>query len=159
MKEAKPEPTPLERAMRLLARRGHSAAELAAKLRRAGVPPREAAAAVEECRRLGFINDEIYASDCAAMLADRGCGSFKIKLELRKRGVAGHTAEALENLDTSELDRAVEAARYKRRLLTREPDPRKVREKIWRFLISRGFAPGVVRDAAERACRDEEETE
>ena len=144
----------LERAVRYLAARGHSEAELVAKLHRAGYSGGETAAAVAECRRLGFLNDELYARDCAEMLASRGCGSRKILLELRRRGVAGLAEEATAELVDGEADRAMECARYKLRLLSRETDPRKRREKLWRFLLSRGFPPDIVREAAENALRE-----
>ncbi len=150
-KSPRPEPKPLERAFRYLALRGHSAVELERKLLRAGVSPDDAARAVAECRRLGFINDELYAQDCASSLAARGLGNARIKYDLRKRGVGEFTENALDELDETELDRAVEAARGKRRLLRRESDPRKLREKLYRYLIGRGFSPGVIRDAVERS--------
>ncbi len=40
----------------------------------------------------------------------------------------------------SEAQRAREALEYKLRLLARETDPHKKREKAFRFLLSRGFS-------------------
>ncbi len=153
-----PSPRPsvpaLERAIRYLAVRGHSETELAAKLRRAGYSGGEISAAVAECRRLGFLNDELYARDCAGMLAARGCGSRKILLELRRRGVADLAEEATAELAEGEADRARDCARFKLRLLSRENDPCKRREKLWRFLLSRGFPPDIVREAVEDVLRE-----
>lgn len=153
----RPEPTPMDRALRLLTQRGHSAAELMTKLRRAGIPERTAEATINECRRLGFINDELFARDCAAMLAARGCGRLKIRADLKRRGVAEQSAEAIAELEESELERAIEAAQFKRRLLNREKDPRKLREKLWRFLLGRGFTPDIVRDAVTKTSQESPE--
>ncbi len=61
MKKDTPEPTALEKAMTYLSRRGHSEAELSAKLHRAGFGRFEISHALEECRRLGLVNDELFA--------------------------------------------------------------------------------------------------
>ncbi|MGE4565656.1 MAG: regulatory protein RecX [Victivallaceae bacterium] len=147
---------PLERAYRILAGRGHSEAELAAKLRRAGVSAADIERVIAECRKHGFLNDELFSSDCAGALAGRGFGMAKIRHELRRRGVGEYTETATEDLQESELERAIDAARRKRRLLTRESDPRKLYEKVCRYLLSRGFSPGVTREAFRRSGEAEE---
>ncbi len=149
--------SPMEKVMRWLSRRGYSGQELAEKLRRAGVDEFSAEKTVEECRRLGFVNDELFARDCAGVLASRGCGRLRIKADLRRRGVSEYAPEVLEELEESELERAVEAARFKRRLLARETDSRKLREKLWRFLLGRGFTPDTVREAVRLSGLDDEE--
>ncbi len=138
----------MERAMRMLGRRGYSGAELTDRLRRQGLSAEAAENTVEECRRLGFVNDELYARDYASVLAARGCGRLRIKANLRSRGVADYAGDVLSELADSELERAAEAAAFKMRLLRGEKDPRKLREKLWRFLCSRGFTPDIVRQAA-----------
>ena len=66
---------PLEKAMRLLSVRSYSERELMKKLRLAKIPAREAAEAVAECRRRGYLNDELLAEDYAHALVNRGSGS------------------------------------------------------------------------------------
>jgi len=151
---AKKEATPMELAVRYLARQSFSAATLTQRLRRAGVSESDAEAVVADCTRLGFVNDELYARDCVDMLASRGCGKLKIRNELKRRGVASEAPEAMSALPETELERAMDAASYKRRLLNRESDPRKLREKLWRFLISRGFTPDIIREAVRRTGED-----
>ncbi len=153
---AKKELSPLDRAFRLLAIRGHSEAELAAKLRRAQVSDADIERVIADCRNYGFLNDELFSADCAEMLAGRGYGQAKIKHELRRRGVGEFAEAAAEELRPGELDRATEAARYKRKLLTRENDPRKLYEKVCRFLLSRGFSPSITREAFRRSGEPEE---
>ena len=159
MNRSQQEPSALEKAMNYLSRRGHSEAELAAKLHRAGFGKFEISHALQECRRLGLINDELFARDCAEMLSCRGCGNYRIRRDLAKRGVAEFAASAIEELPESEARRELEAARFKLRLLIRETDPRKKREKLYRFLAGRGFSPASVRQALDRLRAEEDHPE
>lgn len=143
--------SPLERAMRLLSIRSFSECELLTKLRRAGVVPADAEAAVAECRRRGYLNDELLAEDCAHALSARGSGARLIRMRLRNRGLsAEHVAAALEKTADLEIDSARRALDYKLRMLAKESDPRRKREKAFRFLAARGFSASVIRDLFSR---------
>ena len=126
--------TPLERAMRLLSIRSYSERELLSKLGRAGVAVEEAQAAVTECRRRGYLNDELLAEDFAHALSARGSGARLIRLRLRNRGlVAEHVEAALEKTADLEFEAARRALDYKLRMLTRENDPRKSGRRCFVF--------------------------
>lgn len=143
--------SPLERAMRLLSVRSYSEQELMLKLRRAGVAVAEAQTAVAECRRRGYLNDELLAEDFAHALSARGSGSRLIRLRLRNRGLAAeHVETALEKTAELESGAARRALEYKLRMLSKEKDPRKKREKAFRFLVSRGFSLAVIRELFEK---------
>ncbi len=138
--------SPLEAALRMLDRRAFSERELAARLRRAGYSPAQCAEAVSECRRRGFINDELLAEDCTGLLYSRGSGSRMIKLKLRRRGLSAAAVEnALREHGELEPEAARAALEQKWRTLSRENDPRRKRDKALRFLIGRGFPPELVR--------------
>ena len=82
----------------------------------------------------------------------------RIRLALRKRGIPAELQEEpLEAAAETEAERASEALAYKLRLLARETDPRRKREKAFRFLIGRGFSCESCRTALERADFDPEE--
>ena len=149
----KPRISATERALNHLARRGFSEAELAIRLRRAGYSAGETAAAIAECRRLGYLNDELFARDCAALLAARGQGDRKIRIELRKRGVAAFADDSLAAIEIDETERALRAGETKLRLLADETDPRKKRDKLLRFLAARGFSADAVYAAADQLLR------
>ena len=51
-----------------------------------------------ECIRLGLINDEMYARDYGEVLAARGLGSRRIRVELSRRGVAEFAGDVVEEL-------------------------------------------------------------
>ena len=77
---------------------------------------------------------------------NRGSGSRLVKLQLRKRGLSAEYVEtALEKTAGLEPGAARRALEYKLRLLSRETDPRKKREKAFRFLVGRGFSMDVIR--------------
>ena len=154
----KPKKSAMEKAMRLLSRRALSERELLNKLFAAGYPFREARDAVAECRKRGYVNDEAFAADYTELLAGRCLGGRRIRLALRKRGIPAELQEEpLEAAAETEAERASEALAYKLRLLARETDPRRKREKAFRFLIGRGFSCESCRTALERADFDPEE--
>ena len=148
MFEAKPLPriSALDKALKILSTSPVTEAELRRKLFRAGYPEILVEQAVEECRRHNYINDELLASDCAEYLTMRGTGSRLVRLKLRRRGLSAELVnEAVENTDP---EMELEAARYaldcKLRLLSREKDYRKKKEKAFRFLVSRGYTSDVI---------------
>ena len=154
----KPKKSAMEKAMRLLSRRALSERELLNKLCAAGYPFREARDAVAECRKRGYVNDEAFAADYTELLAGRCLGGRRIRLALRMRGFPAELRdEPLEAAAETEAERASEALAYKLRLLARETDPRRKREKAFRFLVGRGFSCESCRTALERADFDPEE--
>lgn len=132
------------RALRLLASREHSRAELARKL----APHSGSQAALEgvldalEAKRQ--LSDERYAEERTRRLA-RKYGAARIRRELRAKGVAEETAERMAAAaGESELERAraILARKYRAHAATREERARRAR-----FLQSRGFSYGVIRRA------------
>ncbi len=83
----------LERSVRALARRDHSAAALKAKLERAGVSASAREDAVDTLERAGYVDDGRFARDRAARLAERGYGDEWIRADLGTQGVADELVE------------------------------------------------------------------
>ncbi len=130
-------------ALRLLARREHSARELRAKLRARGYPAAAAAAALRRLREDGMQSDARYAEERARALVARGCGSLRVAADLAGRGVpAAAAAAAVAAARDGELERARAALRAR---------PGRSREQALRFLAGRGFPAGVARAAAGSA--------
>ncbi|HUJ87036.1 MAG TPA: recombination regulator RecX [Burkholderiales bacterium] len=130
------------RALRLLARREHSRAELARKL----APRAESAAALErlldELAHNKQLSDERYAEARAHRLA-RKYGVARIVHDLRAKGVAEHTAaSATAGASADEIGRAREILRRKYALPATTLEERARRA---RFLQSRGFSHEVIR--------------
>jgi len=148
----KPKISAMEKAMRLLSRRPLTERELWERLRKAEYPSSEIRDAVAECRKHGYVNDRQFAADYTEQLAARGLGGRRISQALYKRGISAELREEpLEEAAVTEAERAAEALAYKLRLLARESDPRKKREKAFRFLVSRGFSIDSCRAAIDAA--------
>lgn len=136
----------LEKAMDLLALRPLTGAELRSKLKTANrYTEEEIADAIDICTARGYLNDELLASDAARYLNSGGRGRGIIRKKLRARGVDDDlVSRAIEEITPEEeYEAALSAAAGKMRLLTREKDMRKKREKLFRFLFSRGFPPSL----------------
>ena len=100
----------VERALRALARRDHSASSLRAKLARAGLPESAQEAAVGRLAQAGYVDDGRYACERARRLADRGYGNEWIRADLERQGVDRETAEAAISPLEPERERALRAA-------------------------------------------------
>jgi regulatory protein len=129
------------RALRLLARREHSRAELARKL----APHAESAEALnrllDDLQSRKQLCDERYAEERARTLS-RKYGGARIRQDLRARGVADETARAFAaGSDAEEFLRA--KAILERRYRTPAATPQE-RARRARFLHGRGFSYQVI---------------
>lgn len=101
-----PEERVVDRAVRALARRDHSAESLRAKLARAGVPEDAQNDALETLERAGYVDDARFARARAEQLAARGYGDEWIRADLDAQGVAAEpAADAIARLEP-EAERA-----------------------------------------------------
>ena len=144
MDKREPKHSAFEQALRFLDRKALSEKELTDKLNRFSYTPKEIADAVTRCRERKFINDHLMIEDCRDALFARGNGSRLIKMKLLRRGL--NSAEIAAKLaDTADQENSAcsAAAEAKLKTLARENDPRKKREKLFRFLAARGFPPAV----------------
>lgn len=136
----------MEKAMRLLSHRALSAAELQTKLLRAGYTPEESADAVEQCKHRRYLDDTQLAADYVELLRSRNAAKRLICRKLQQRGLAAEIAEGVpeDDPEEAEISAGRRALAQKWRLLSRESDPRKKREKAFRFMAGRGFAPSLI---------------
>ncbi|MFQ5747552.1 MAG: regulatory protein RecX [Gemmatimonadota bacterium] len=152
--------SPLELALRHLAVRTRSRAELERHLRRRGVPPESIPSVVEHCAELGYVDDRAFA---AAFVRDRirlrPRGIARLRSELRAKGVDAEDAEAgirmaFEELGVTEgsLLEAAAAGRW-RALRALAPPVR--RRRLAAYLLRRGFPPPDVRRVVAGLSRDE----
>lgn len=141
--KSKPEPGELcERALRLLARREHSRAELARKLGQAGFVQDEIGPLLDEFEGKNWLSDRRFAESYVADHRARA-GSIKLAYDLRQRGVPDSIIEASLNENrSSELARAREIWRKKFSL---PPTGAAEKAKQLRFLQGRGFSMDIIR--------------
>jgi regulatory protein len=147
----KRQPTLRERALRLLARREHSRAELSRKLRAHDAQEGELEALLDELARRKQLSDERYAESRAHALS-RKFGAARIAQELRAKGVAKGVADgAAAAARSTELERARAVWLRKFR---RPAESREERARQMRFLQSRGFSFDAIRAVIRGADED-----
>jgi regulatory protein len=136
------EATLRERALRLLARREHSRAELAKKLKAHAETEDGLDALLDDLSRRRLLSDERYAESRALVLS-RKFGAARIALDLRTRGVDADLADqVLKAARVTEVERAREVWRKKFR---GTPETLEERARQMRFLQSRGFSFDAIR--------------
>ena len=146
-----PDLTLRERALRLLARREHSRAELARKLRPNVAPEDDLEALLDDLSKRKQLSDERYA-DSRANTLSRKFGSARIVQELRAKGLDKGLAES-----AAAAARATEVERAKivwTKKFRAAPGTREERAKQMRFLQSRGFSFDAIRAVIKDADED-----
>ena len=136
--------TPAElkaRALRFLARREHSRAELSRKL----APHAESAEALlfllDDLEKRRQLSDERYAEVRSHWMA-RKYGAAKIRQDLKAKGVADAVVDRVSSAGELERAKAILARKYRDAASTREEKARRMR-----FLQSRGFSYDTIRSA------------
>lgn len=139
-------------AVGLLARREHSARELAAKLGQRGVLAEVAAAVLQRLQAERLQSDERFAEGYLRQRSEKGYGPERIRGELRERGVGDsiisasfHNAEQDEGVDWFELATRAYAKKFGRRPIEDIKD----RAKRQRFMQYRGFSHEQIAEAIE----------
>ena len=134
------------RALRLLARREHTRAELAGKLAGDAASAEELDALLAQLEGRKQLSDERYAEARAHRLS-RKFGALRVRRELVAKGVEKEAAARFAaDVEKSDLQRARSILARKYRTLATTPSERARRT---RFLLSRGFAGEVIRRALD----------
>ncbi|MBK9160490.1 MAG: recombination regulator RecX [Nitrosomonadales bacterium] len=144
----KPEPGLRTRALKLLARREYSRAELRDRLSHAqtdedsGPPsPEQVDALLDDLVERGWLSDARAAAQLVHARRDR-FGTRRIAHELRQKGIAENLiADTLPELKESELEAAQEVWQKKFGVA---PHEAKEKARQVRFLQSRGFSMDVI---------------
>jgi regulatory protein len=133
---AKAVPSLRARAMRLLARREHSRAELERKLSHIAHEGDDVGTVIEELAQRGWLSDARYAEQTVRAKARR-FGPLKVAHELRAKGVADEAIEAAFRL--AGADGAADIERVWRTRFSATPNNDRERARQVRFLQGRGF--------------------
>ncbi len=140
----------MDTAVRLLAPRQHTEAELRRKLGKRGVDPETVDAVLAECRDRKYVDDAATARFYLAELIRKDYGVNRVREAMRGKGFDEALIDAIADEYAGSADErgaARKALAKKRPALAREPDPRKRREKAYRFLAGKGFTGEVIRVA------------
>jgi regulatory protein len=136
-------------AVRILTHRDHSKYELRQKLRQRGFTSKVIDTVVVECERFGYIDDKRTARIYILQLKRKCFGKRYIQQALKRKRLSGAAIEKIlsENYPgADEYEHAGRLLEKKMKTFERVADLKKRREKIYRFLYSRGFSTTVIRD-------------
>ena len=129
------------RALKALSQREHSRAELLKKLKPHAGPEDDLPALLDQLTEHGWISEARVAQSVVHRRAGR-LGAGRLKQELQAKGLAPElVSSTVAELAQTELARAV--AVWQKKFGVPASDP-KTRATQARFLLGRGFAPGVV---------------
>ena len=152
-----------EYALRVLARRAHSAGELRQKLLRRAASAADVSATLTKLREYGLADDRKFSETFASSrLQNSGFGRFRVLRELRAKRVAPAVAEkAVGNVfaDTSE-EQLIEQflnRKYRTRNLTEFLQDNKNLASVYRRLRTAGFSSGAAMAALKRHSRRAED--
>lgn len=135
--------TAWDSALRMLSVRAHCINELRKKLIKKNFSSETVLRVMNECARLGLVDDAKFAKAYIEELISGGKGRRVIRKKLFCRGVPNELIDRLMEDSFSEDDELAAAAvaiRKKTPSLKREPDPRKRREKLFRYMAGKGFS-------------------
>ena len=132
-------PFAMEKAVALLAMRPRTQQEIADALRKNAYPERTIARVMARLDEAGYINDSDFAEQWAASRTNKGMGSRRIRMELRRKGVGSEAIdEALSAIDEDDLlSGALKAAR--KAASGKDLFDPKDRQKILAALARRGY--------------------
>ena len=131
-----------QRAVRLLARREHTRAELAGKLAALG-SQEEIDAVLAELARSGLLSDARYAEAYVRSNAAR-FGDARLRQALRRKGIDGELIEAQLGRGDAADELARARAVWARKYSVLPADAREWARQA-RFLQGRGFGSGIIR--------------
>ena len=139
------------RALRYLAGREHSRAELERKLKAHEETPGQLAQVLDELQAKDVISEARVVESVIHRRASR-FGAARIKYELLNKGLGAEAvAEAVNRLKGSELERA--QVIWRKKFDGPAPDAA-ARAKQMRFLAARGFGGDVIRRVLSQADED-----
>jgi regulatory protein len=139
----------LNAAVRILTHRDHSKYELKQKLQQRGFASEVIDTVILACERLNYIDDKRTARVYISQLKRKRFGIRHIRMALKKKRLYGVAIEdiLLDNYaKTEERKNADKLLEKKMKTFKREEDLKKRRDKIYRFLYSRGFNKDIIAD-------------
>lgn len=141
-----------------LAHKPRTEEEVRRKLRRRDVPAFVINDVITRLHELEYLDDEAYAHDYAHnRFSSKKYGPVRIRRELEKRGIDRDLAEAAVDTLFAEEDVIAAAwdhaeSRWPR--LADEEDPRRRRQKMYRYLRRRGFRSDTIRPILDELERN-----
>lgn len=150
-----------ELSFRLLARRMHSVLELKRKLIKKKFPPASVEETVTELVDRNYLDDKKFAEKYSEeKLKNNKTGIIKIKAELIQRGVDKGIIEIVlakyENSDTVLKNALLIAQKKMSSIQYSKATDQKKKEKLFRFLISKGYSTEIIKNTLKKLHFDED---
>jgi regulatory protein len=150
----------LNKAFRILARRDHSCAELNRKLGEYDYDQQSIKSVINECQRLGYLDDKRFANTYCEQLLRKGYGPNVIKQKLYAKGLPGGIIrECVANHcdESAQMDVCRRVLAKKTKRFSGKITLLNTRAKHQQFLIGRGFSSQIAHQIIEEALGREEE--
>lgn len=149
-----------QRALSFLSRRFHSERELLLKLKSKSYDERLIKLVLNELKEKSFIDDQIFANSFVEeKFKKKSWGKNKIRAALFSKGVSGSIIDETLALFDSHQDQNEAAFLLAKKkyenLKSREPDERKLKQKIISFLLSRGFEFEITSEAVNKIIKQD----
>lgn len=111
---------------------------------------------IERLTRVGLLDDAAFAETWVRERAcGRGYGSRRLRMELGRLGISRDLIEQALNDEYPAESETACATRIAEQKANKLPgEPREIRQKIYGFLIRRGFSAGIAKEAVEAALKD-----
>ena len=147
---ASPTQAAVASAFKLLARRSLSERELCERLAKRGFEAPAIADALASMRGYNYINDQKLAVSVAESAGARGKGPQWIRATLLRRGINATLAQQAATVDSEvQIDQA--RALIARRYGDLPMQDARTRQRIFRFLLGRGFSSNCALEALKSA--------
>jgi regulatory protein len=136
-----------ETTIRILAARNHTQLEIEQKLKKRGYLTKIILQVIKQCEEYNYINDEATALSYLNELKLRRYGTYRILMTMKQKGL---DKELIENLleenypEEEEVENAQIALKKIQQKLSRETDIYKKKNKIYRYLSTRGFSSHII---------------
>jgi regulatory protein len=133
-----------DKAIRLLAQRSRTAAELERALQKAGIAAEERASAMERVRKLGYIDDAEVARARASARLKQGNAPRLVAKKLQAQGIEESAARAAaQDAAATASEEELAARALQRRLRGRTPVDMREKRRLVRWLAANGHRPSV----------------
>lgn len=137
-----------QRALDYLAHKPRTEQEVRRKLRERDVAPFVVDQVIARLQELDYLDDEAYAHEYAHnRFSNKGYGPIRIRRELEERGVNRAVADAAVDDLFAEEDATAAAREHAENRWPRlagEDDPRRRKQKMYRYLRRRGFTTDTI---------------
>ncbi len=105
-------------------------------------------------RRLNLVNDQEFTRQWIHWRVSKPFGINRVKFELKNKGISEETIEAelrAFKINFPEDDIVLNLA-DRRKVLMKEKDPIKLKQRLYGYLLRRGFSVSSILEALKKVC-------